>query len=121
LNLALSRKKLFIKIKYTKKTLKLVKVLHKIGYLNSFSITTQGDQHSHIYLSPSFFKSTPFFKSIRLVSTPSKKHYTSLKALKTFDKTLKSSILILSTPQGLIGHKEALKMRTGGTIVCIAS
>ena len=38
LNLAISRKKLFIKIKYTKKTLSLVKALHKIGYISNYSV-----------------------------------------------------------------------------------
>ena len=38
LNLAISRKKLFIKIKYTKKALSLVKALHKIGYISNYSV-----------------------------------------------------------------------------------
>lgn len=128
LNLAMSRKKLSIKIKYTKKNLELVKVLHKIGYLNNFSVSTTRDidslrskQSLYIYMSPSFFKNTPFFKSLRLVSTPSKKHFTTLKALSTINKTLKSSVLIISTSNGLIDHKEAMRIKTGGTILCIAS
>ena len=121
LNLAITRKKLFIKIKHTRKTLELVKALYKVGYINSFSVSTGDYKNSFIYISPSFFKNTPFFKAVRLVSTPSKKHFTTLKALYVMDKTLNSSIIILSTPQGLIDHKEAIRMRTGGIILCIAS
>jgi ribosomal protein S8 len=35
--------------------------------------------------------------------------------------SIKSSIVILSTPYGIIDHREALRIRTGGTILCIAS
>ena len=121
LNLAISRKQLRVKIKHTKKTLELVKVLHRIGYLNNFSVVVTHDKTSYIYMSPSFFKNTPFFKSLRLVSTPSKKHFTTLKALNVINKTVNSSVLIMSTSYGILDHKEAIKIRTGGTILCIAS
>jgi len=34
-------------------------------------------------------------------------------------KSLNSSILILSTPKGIISHYEAIKMRVGGLLLCI--
>ena len=121
LNLAITRKNLYVKFKHTKKTLELVQVLHKIGYINNFSVSVKGYNDSFIHVSPSFFKNTPFFKSLRLVSTPSKKHYTTLKALYTINKTIKSSVIILSTSQGLVDHREALRLKIGGIILCIAS
>lgn len=134
LNLAVSRKKLFIKIKYTRKTLELVKALFKIGYVSNYSIIKANtptkltssyalydSQNTHIFINLVFFKNTPFFKSLRLVTTPSKKHVTTLKALSVINLSIKSSVLILSTPYGIVDHKEAIKMGTGGTILCIAS
>jgi ribosomal protein S8 len=127
----MSRKKLSIKLKYTKKTLTLVKVLTKIGYISNYAIiTTKENSHiiqqptSHntfIYINTLFFKNTTFFKTLRLVSTPSKKHTISLQALRVVNTSIKSSLLILSTPHGIIDHKEALRLRTGGIILCIAS
>ena len=131
LNLAIARKKLFIRIVHTKKTLSLVKVLFKIGYISNYSIInsslqnninkTGNSSNGYIYINLVFFKHTPFFKSLRLVSSPSKKHVTTLKALGTINTSIKSSVLILSTPHGLMDHKEALRVGTGGTILCIAS
>jgi ribosomal protein S8 len=131
LNLAISRKKLFIKITNTKKTLNLVKVLFKIGYVSNYSVVDykqptsnnflKNHKTSYIFINLVFFKNTPFFKSLRLVSSPSKKHVTTLKALGTINSSIKSSIIILSTPHGLMDHKEALRVGTGGTILCIAS
>lgn len=116
---------------YTKKTLNLVKVLFKIGYISNYSIIYSNTQQSNkqtnnysngfIYINLTFFKNTPFFKSLRLVTSPSKKHVTTLKALVTINSSIKSSVLILSTPHGLMDHKEALRVGTGGTILCIAS
>lgn len=133
LNLATARKKLFIKIRYTRKTLDLTKALFKIGYISNYSIivsnpvglipldSSYDPRYTYIFINLIFFKNTPFFKSLRLVSTPSKKHVTTLKALGVINQSIKSSVLILSTPYGIVDHKEALKMGTGGTILCIAS
>jgi len=107
--------------------------LFKIGYISNYSIivsnpvglipldSSYDPRYTYIFINLIFFKNTPFFKSLRLVSTPSKKHVTTLKALGVINQSIKSSVLILSTPYGIVDHKEALKMGTGGTILCIAS
>jgi ribosomal protein S8 len=131
LNLAISRKKLRVRFKYTRKTLELTKALFSIGYVSNYSVVSKhttlkftkslNSKNSWIYVSTVFFKNTPFFKSLRLVSTPSKKHITTLKGLKVINLSIKSSVVILSTPYGIIDHREALRVGTGGTILCIAS
>jgi ribosomal protein S8 len=131
LNLAMSRKKLRIRFKYTRKTLELTKALASIGYVSNYSIVSgslypktinlHNSRNSWIYVNTILFKNTPFFKSLRLVSTPSKKHVTTLKGLQVINLSIKSSIIILSTPYGIIDHREALRIGTGGTILCIAS
>ena len=127
LNLAISRKKLFIRIVYTRKTLELVKALYKIGYISNYSMVFNASspkcnpQTTHIVINLSFFKNTSFFKTLRLVSTPSKKHTITLKALNVLNTSINSSTLIMMTSSGIIDHKEALRIRTGGIILCIAS
>jgi ribosomal protein S8 len=56
-----------------------------------------------------------------LVSTPSRRHTISLKSLKTTAGSIRSSIIILSTPYGVVDHREALRLRTGGLILCFIS
>jgi ribosomal protein S8 len=82
---------------------------------------TEHNTNSWIYVNTTFFKNTPFFKSLRLVSTPSKKHTTTIKGLRIINLSIKASVIILSTPYGIINHREALRIGTGGTILCIAS
>mgnify|MGYP000551002506 CR=1 FL=1 len=48
LNLAISRKKLRIKLKYTRKTHQLVKTLFTIGYISNYIVITEGSNSSNI-------------------------------------------------------------------------
>ena len=73
----------------------------------------------YIILTIPFFKQKPFFKSIKLISTSSKKYNISLKALKLISNSLRSSFAILSTPYGVITHTEAIRLKTGGLLLCV--
>ena len=122
LNLTTTKKLFKVKIINTKKSLSLIKALNSVGCVNKYLIINSNDKSktsSYIYLSIPFYKTIPFFKSVRLISTPSKHHHVSLKGLKLMSIPLNSSILILSTPKGIITHSQALKYRLGGRILCI--
>lgn len=121
-NIATTRKKPKIKLLVSKKMLPLLRALHKIGCVSRYVYLTKYKKHLHlryVILTIPFFKQRPFFKSIRLVSTPSKKYNVSLKALHLISNSLRSSFAILSTPYGVVTHKEAIKLKTGGLIICI--
>ena len=121
-NLLNSKKQVKKTIILTKKTLRLVKVLHSQGVINHFlihkSISNRVPTH-YITFSPLFYRSTPFFKNVRLVTTPSRKHTISLSALRMVSPSVRSSVILLSTSQGIIPHTEALALRIGGLILCV--
>jgi len=121
LNIAATRKKPKIKILITRKTLMLVNTLYRVGCVQRFLLSTEyrkGRRVRFAYISTPFFKQTPYFKSVRLVSTPSKRHTISLKSLRIITMSIRSSLIILSTPYGIVNHNEALRLRTGGLILC---
>jgi ribosomal protein S8 len=121
-NLVNSKKQVKKTIVLTKKTLRLVTVLHSQGVINHFLIhksTLSGVPKYYITFSPLFYKSTPFFKNVRLVTTPSRKHTISLTALRMASHSVRSSVILLSTSQGIIPHTEALNLQIGGLILCI--
>ena len=121
-NIATTRKKPKIKLLISKRMLPLLKALHRIGCVSRYVYITKYKKHlrlDYVILTVPFFKQRPFFKSIRLVSTPSKKYNVSLKALTLISNSLRSSFAILSTPYGVITHKEAIKLKTGGLLICI--
>jgi ribosomal protein S8 len=119
-NLTISKKLPSTTIKFTKKTFNLVKALHSVGCINHYTIKTF-DNTKLITFNVLFFRNTTFYKGIRLISTPSKKHTTSLRALRVLSYSLKASILLLSTPYGIINHREAIKLKTGGLLLCFIS
>jgi ribosomal protein S8 len=122
LNLLITKRNLKNKIQINFQSLRLIKTLHSVGCVNKFLLTSQLKKKlllPYVHLSVPFYKNTPFFKSIRLISTPSKKHRISLSSLNLLNKTLKASILILSTDRGIITHREALKLKVGGLALCM--
>jgi ribosomal protein S8 len=65
-----------------------------------------------------FYKNTPYYQGIRLVSTLSKKFYISLTALNKLVRLSQSSTYLISTPSGIITHREAILRKTGGILLC---
>ena len=113
----------------TKKNLKLIKALFNVGAINHYTIiksnrgaTTLLKKNMvkfFIKFSIFHFKNSPFYKTIRLVTTQSKTFSITLDTIKLITPLFKTSVFILSTPLGLLTHTEALKLGTGGLILYI--
>ena len=117
-----TKKQSKIKILTNKKGLTLIRALHKIGCISKFIIFKKHIRKSlrtYAYISSPFYKNTPFFKSVRVISTPSKHHQISLKGLKLLANSLNASVMLLSTSHGIVTHREALKLSIGGQILCM--
>ncbi len=138
INIALSKKQFYSSIIFTKNSLLLIKALYKTSYINNYIITKNNNlvnakltkqngfgikklNRTRIKFSILYFKNKSFFKSIRLISTPSRRHTITLRALKLASLSMKSSIILLSTNKGIIDHNEAIRLRVGGTILCVLS
>ena len=119
-NILSSRKQPSIKIRLTKKTLNLIKIMYNVGAIKSYIIIKSSlNSKNYIRFSSSFYKNVPFFKDVKLVSTPSKKHTVTLKGLRLLSKMVGSSVIIISTSKGLFTHKKAIDRNLGGLIVCV--
>ena len=106
-----------ITFKYTKKSLKLISLLHKLGVIHSFIIISNSQKI--VKVSPFEYRQTPFFKSVRLVSTPSRSYTIKISSLKILEKSIGQGIIILETTQGLITHRDALRLNVSGRILCV--
>ena len=98
-----------------------MKVLRREGCVLYFAPRTFDIKKRYLLFTPYFYKQTSFFKYIRLISTISKKFTVTFKALTIINKSLKNSLLLIETSKGIISHKEALRLRVGGLILCILS
>jgi ribosomal protein S8 len=124
IHFALAQRNPQSKIVYTRKTIMIVQILAEIGCIHRFIITNNKQlKHSNytIWLTIFLYNNTPFFKSFRLLSTPSKHYTISYKALRILTSSIGASTIVLSTSTGLITHNDALKKRVGGLLLYILS
>lgn len=119
-NLALSKNSPKSNIIYTKKIFSYFRSISSLGVVNNFFLVSKSKKN-YIRFSVFFYKNVSFFYKVKHVSTPSKKFYITLKALKTLTTTLKSTTIILSTSKGLLTHREALRKKIGGIILFVVS
>lgn len=121
LNLAFKNDKRIHRILCTKKTLKLMKVLRQEGCVTYLIPRSVNITKRYLLFTPYFYKQTTFFKYIRLISTISKKFTVTFKALIIINRSLKSSLLLIETSKGILTHKDALRLRVGGLLLCVIS
>ena len=123
LNLAISRKKLRMTLQISKRSLKLLNLLHRIGCIQHYLLFKKYfnnyDYNIFVRFTVLFYKNRSFYKGVRLITTVSRKYAISLKALRIMNITTRSSIYILSTSQGVITHKEALRLNVSGLLLCV--
>jgi ribosomal protein S8 len=117
INIVSSKKQRFTKIKFSKKIFQFILVLYKLGVINSFIVLSF--RKKKIKISPLIYKNKPYFSGLRLVTTPSKNFHIKLKTLLFLNNSLGETVLVLETPLGIISHKEAIKHKTGGKILCV--
>ena len=119
INFAVATKKRWILFKYTKKTLQVLTLLKRIGVIQFYIISKSFGSTKLIKLSPFFYKDTPFFRRIKLVSTPSKRFNLKLRTLQILNLSLGETIVVLETSHGIITHTDALKLKIGGKILLV--
>ena len=119
INFAIATKKRWILFRYTKKSLRLLKLFKQVGVLQFYIVSSNSNSYKMIKLSPFFYKNMSFFRKIKLVSTPSKRFNLKLRTLQILSKSLGETILILETSSGIITHIDALKLKIGGKILLV--
>lgn len=99
-----------LSIQSTKLILALSKCLEKEGYLNEVKID-KGILTVKIAMS----HKKPVLMDLKLISKPGLRIYSSVDELKA--RKAESSILILSTPKGIMSNKSAIKENVGGEVL----
>jgi ribosomal protein S8 len=120
INLSITKNIFRSSIVLSKKSLRIIKILYSIGFIKHyyiFTIKKNNKIREYIKFSCFYFNKRPFYKSLKIVSTPSKRFTISYKSLRLFHMSSKSSTLILSTDKGLITNKEAMDLGLGGLII----
>lgn len=116
-NITVSKKCLKSKIIFTQKTIRLVKALQRVGFIKNYVIVNNNN-NKFIIFTIFFYKNTSYFHNVRLISTPSKKIYITLNALRKLKYATRNSIFLISTSKGIITHNEAISNKIGGLLLC---
>jgi ribosomal protein S8 len=122
INIANSKKLVSKSIILTKDSLRLIKILHNYGVVHRFVITRNPLKRLPTHLitfTTLVYKNKPFFRGVKIVTTPSRKHTITINALRRASHSIKESLVLISTPFGVISHKEALAYKIGGQIFAI--
>lgn len=91
----------------------VVKKLKEIGYIEDYSV--DGDVIKTISIQLKYDKGMPAVTDVQIVSKPGKREYVSYNDLKSVMSGMGYSVL--STPKGIMTHKEAKKNKLGGELL----
>lgn len=89
----------------------IAKKLKEIGILESLEI-----KEGNIISRLAFHKKAPMLLDLKLVSRPGLRKYLTVEELEG-RRRKNASILVLSTPSGVLSSKEALKKKVGGEVI----
>ena len=101
-----------INIYFEKTTLKIIEVLYKEGFIQSFIVNYE-TKSILIYVRYSYNKSV--FKNVKIISLPSKLLYIKFKELTKISS--KNNFILISTTKGLKTFLECKKNHLGGKIL----
>lgn len=116
LNINVLHKNLIFKINYTKKIINFVNVLKKFNIIHKF-IIIKNNNRFFIKIYIFYYKNKKIGSNFKLISKPSKSFPISLKALKLLSLRSGNSIFLISTPEGILSHQNAIKKKIGGLLV----
>ena len=111
---ALMRDKATVNAPYSKLKHELAKLLVKEGFLTSVKKVKKDFDELEITLK--YFEDKPVIKEIVRESKPGLRKYSSYKDIKPHKGGL--GIKVLTTSEGLMTDKEAIKKQIGGEVIC---
>ncbi|SRR5258706_15070208 len=107
-NAALAKRKI-VSVPETKLIKAVAETLAKEGFLPDVKVTDR-----ELTAQLTYQKKEPVVMNVTLVSTPGLRIYADVDEL---ERRRKPSILVISTPKGVMSSKEAVKKRVGGEVI----
>ena len=110
-----AKKKYHFQITVTREVAQLLRILHDLGVIRRFC-RLDGNLY-RIY--PNWYSVKTTFRHIKVFSHTKNPLRLTLKSLRVLKTNIGLSNLVLNTPHGLLTHRQALKLQTGGHLLCI--
>ena len=103
-----------IKIRHSKKSLEILSILLKEGYIRGYFLGT--DKDSKIIFILLKYIDDYNFLTLKNVSLVKQREYLCIKRLKSLSIPF-NNLLILSTKKGILSHVDAINLNVGGFVV----
>jgi small subunit ribosomal protein S8 len=91
-------------------------VLEREGYIRGYRRLDEDQDKPVLEIDLKYFEGAPVIQTIKRVSTPGRRVYSSIRELQPFANGL--GISILSTPKGVLSDTEARDENVGGEVLC---
>lgn len=112
-NSNLARKETVL-VPYSNIKFSIAKILEKEGFVKN--VEKIDDDYGQIKIGLKYKNKEPVIQGLKRVSKPGRRVYNGYRKLPRIMPTL--GIFIVSTPQGLMTHRQAKKGKLGGEIIC---
>ncbi len=100
-----------VSVNHSKFIENILKILKKEGYIENYKIYKEGPfKFINVSLS------NGNLSDVKVISTPGKRIYYNVNSLKKLRNTV--GVTLVSTPKGVLTHKDALKNKVGGEVIC---
>lgn len=105
-----------IKAPATKLLANVCDVLKREGYIRDYSVAELEGNKRELSIELKYFEGQPAIREIKRISTPGRRHYSSIGDLPKFHNGL--GIGVISTSRGVVSDFEARKNHVGGEVLC---
>jgi small subunit ribosomal protein S8 len=113
----------FVRVRYSKFNLAILKVLNAEGYISNYKIEEENNPHKDIKVILKYkgwWIKKPLFSTLKRVSKPGHRVFSGYKNFTDVIDVLsyEQGIAIISTSMGVMSHSKATKLKKGGEILC---
>lgn len=115
-NIAIKKKSINVKTRYSNQNLILLKKLHSIGIINSYVFVKDT---KYITFSPTYFLSIPYSSNIRCISRGLKSFSISLKGLNFLKQFSGNTLIFIESSTGILTLSESLHKKKSGKIILV--
>lgn len=112
-----AKKNLNFEIKFSKSNFQILKLFKTLNLVNKILLIKKKNNDLYILIHLYYFKTLSVGTNFKILSTPSKSFYISLKALKLLSKRTGNSIFLISNSQNMADHPSIIKQKNGGLLL----
>lgn len=115
LKLNIAKRNYFFDIKVTSSVRQMLYILYSLGLVRRFCRLRENLYRVY----PTWSAASSAYRHIKVYSHTKNPLKIKLKALRILKQSTGCSNLILNTPKGIITHQQALRLNTGGHLLCV--